>query len=335
MNRTVLLSLIVVVLGAGAWWAVRTGNNGEITSVVGADREFAVPKDQVYKVFIADRKGNKSTLTRTPKGWMYNEKYKARPDAINNLLDAIDQVQMQFKPTEAAVPHMVNSLATNGLKVEIYGKDNNLLKAYYIGGATNDEMGTYIILEGANQPYVAELSAWKGNIRFRYNLTGDDWRDRTVFDQKYDEIASVSLEYPAIQDKSFVIKYNGDAGAVTPFYPFTPPIQRPIRKASMDAYRGNFEKIIAASFNNKHNDKATVSKQVPFAIITVEEKSGERQSLKLYPIYPETYTDPKTGTTIQPEEITGYYAVTEAGDFMMMQNQIVEKILWGYDYFFE
>lgn len=334
MNRTVLLSIIVVLLGAGAYLATRF-NDDNMTSVVGADREFAVPRDQVYKVFIADRQGNASTLTRTPDGWMYNNTYKARPDAIENLLSAIEQIRMQFKPTESAVPQMVQSLATSGLKVEIYDKNDTRIKSYYIGGATNDETGTYIILDGAEQPYVAELSAWKGNLRFRYNLTGDDWRDRTVFDNKFDDIKSISVDYPAIQDKSFVIQYTDNGAEVTPFYPFTPAIPKKVKKASADAYRGNFERIVAASFNNQYRDKATISKQIPFAVITLEEKSGKRQSLRLFPIYPEAFTDPKTGVTLQPEEITGYFALTESGDFMMMQNQVIAKILWAYDYFFE
>ncbi|MCB9291126.1 MAG: hypothetical protein H6560_27725 [Lewinellaceae bacterium] len=49
---------------------------------------------------------------------------------------------------------MVESLATEGMKVELYDKDGGLLKAYYVGGSTSDERGTYMIMEGAEQPYV-------------------------------------------------------------------------------------------------------------------------------------------------------------------------------------
>ena len=130
MNRTGILVLIVAALGVGAFFILKQGGEAPKTTLVGADREFAVPKDEVYKVFLADRKGNKTTLTREASGWMYNGKYPARPDAIASLLMAIDQIRMKFKPVDAAVPNMVSGLATDGIKVEVYGKKGDLLKAY-------------------------------------------------------------------------------------------------------------------------------------------------------------------------------------------------------------
>ena len=196
MNRTLLLLIAVAVLGAGAYFFLNTDQEAASTTVAGWDRDFAVPRDQVHKVFIVQRSGVTSTLTRKGEQWFFNEKYPARPDAIENLLSAIESIRMKFKPTEAAIPHIVESLAARGIKVEIYGKEDELLKTYYVGGATNTEEGTYVIREGAEQPYVAELGAWVGNLRFRYNLVGDEWRDRTVFASRVEDIAGVSIESP-------------------------------------------------------------------------------------------------------------------------------------------
>lgn len=334
MNRTLILLIAVVILGAGAYFLLREEQQGPVSSMVGADREFSVPREEVYKIFLADRNGNRTTLTRGASGWTYNEKYPARPDAVENLLTAVDKIRMRFKPTQAAFNNMVEDLASNGIKVEVYGKENQLLKAYYIGGATNDERGTYIILEGAEQPYVAEIPSWEGNLRFRYNLTGDDWRDRTIFRLAPEDITSISVEYPKQQNKSFRIDYQ-DSPTVMPFYPLTPKIQGSVLPGKLEAYRNNFEKIISSGFNNLNRDREEITQQIPFAIITVETKEGTPQSLQLFPIYDRPFVDPKTGVTTQPTDVTAYHGLTHTNDLMMMQSPMVSKILWAYDFFYK
>lgn len=334
MNRTLLLLIVVAVLGAGFWYLQQEKAEGPATSVVGADRDFAVDQNLVHKVFLADRRGNTTTLERTSDGWIYNEKYPARPDAINNLLNAIHSIQMSYMPAKGASSHMVKSLATNGIKVEVYGKEDELLKAYYVGGATSDERGTYIIMEGSEQPYVGELKHWVGNLRFRYNLKGDDWRDRTLFNVAAENIASVSIDYPKQQNKSFRMNLKDGEVELKPFYPLTPEIQTPIRNERVDVFTHSFEKIISAGYNNYNKEREAILKTVPFAIINLEQKNGETNKLTLYAKYGEPMVDPKTGIVTEAAQVESYYGYTGNEDFMMVQDQIIEKILWGYEFFF-
>lgn len=333
MNRTLILLFAVIILGSGAYYLTTQKEEGPVTTVVGSDREFSVDRELVHKIFIADRNGNRTTLERGAEGWIYDKKHPVRPDAIEILLQTIDQIRMRFKPTEAAVPHMVETLATQGLKVEIYGKENELLKSYYIGGATNDERGTYIILDGAEQPYVADVPSWEGNLRFRYNMRGDDWRDRTVLKAKAEEIVSASVEYPKQQNSSFRL-IAGDEMEVKPYYPLTPQIQAPVQAGRVDAFIHNFASLVASSFDNFNDDFESITSQVPFAVITVEKKDGSVQSLQLFPIYPETGIDAKTGTVLEPTDVYSYHGLTQDNDLMIMQNQMIKKVLWAYDHFY-
>ena len=334
MNRTLILLIAVAVLGGGAYFLTTQETEGPITSVVGADRDFAVDRELVHKIFLADRQGTRTTLERQSDGWLFNEKYTARPDAVEILLQTIDQIRMRFKPTEAAVPHMVETLATQGIKVELYDKEDKLLKAYYIGGATNDERGTYIILEGAEQPYVAEVPNWEGNLRFRYNLRGDDWRDRTVLKAKAEEIARISMEYPKQQNSSFRLTL-GEETKLEPYYPLTPKIQAPINAGRVDAFIHNFEALTAASFSNYRDDYDQIVSQLPFVVITVEKKDGTIQSLKLWPEYPEAALDPKTGVNTAANDVYKYHALTQDEDLMEMYNEMMKKVLWSYEFFYQ
>lgn len=323
MKRTILFLIIFLILGSFTTWYVLSKPD-EKTSLAGADRRFKVENtEEIYKIFIADRDGAKTTLERKDGFWLYNGKYTARPNAIDNVLDAIRRVEIQYKPPTAAVKNMITSLATEGIKVEIYNKKNQLLKSYYIGGATADELGTYMIMDGAEQPYVASIPGWVGNLRFRFNLTGDDWRDKTVFGEKTENIESVSIEYPKNRNKSFRLAREGNSYKITPFYDVTPPIKRPYKEGSVERYLEGFRSLGAEAFENENPKRDSIRQLVPFSTITLKTTEGKEKVVKLFPLFSTS------------DQVERYLADVSTGDFMLVQHLVFGKILWGYDFFFE
>lgn len=332
MSRTIWLALLVAVLGVGAYFVVQQQSDGPATSVVGWDRDFSVPYEKVHKIFLADRNGNTTTLERKGPRWIFNEKYNAREDAVRNLLGAITSIEMAYVPTKAAVPVMVKTLATHGIKVEIYDEQDKLQKAYYVGGATNREDGTYVIMDGSDQPYVAHLPHWTGNLRYRYNLSGDTWRSREVFGQPLGKIANVSIEYPKQRDKSFRLSV-ADAN-VEPYYPLTPKRAEAPDPNQITRFVSRLQEIQMTRYFNYGEERNDVIKQIPFAIFNIEEVSGQRYSLKLFPQLQNTVVDPKTGLTDENQHVGGYYGWLNEEDFILVQGQNAQKMLWGYNFFF-
>ncbi|NUO00694.1 MAG: DUF4340 domain-containing protein, partial [Saprospiraceae bacterium] len=278
--------------------------------------------------------GGRTTLERKGKHWIYNEKYKAKPNAIENLLRAIYRVEMKYKPPVNAVKNMVRSLATEGLKVEMYNAQNQLIKSYYIGGSTSDERGTYMMLEGAEQPYVTYIPSWEGNLRFRFNLQGDDWRDKSIFSAEPEEITYVGIEYHKQREKSFKIVKDGNAYQVKPFHSITPEIQSPLRPGAVESYLIGYQSVQAEAFENLYQHRDSISSQLPFCTITVQQRDGTERVAKLHPIFKSRLYDEKTGKYGPLAEAERYYADCE-GDFLMVQHLVIKKILWGYESFFE
>ncbi len=333
MKRTLFMLVAFLILGAGVLWYYY-GKGDDKTTLAGLDRQFAV-KDtaSIYKIFIADRQGGRTTLERKGKDWVFNDQYKARPNAIENLLRAIYRVEMKYKPAEKAEAEMIKSLASEGLKVELYTKNNQLIKSYYVGGATADERGTYMMLEGANQPYVAYIPSWEGNLRFRFNLKGDDWRDKSIFAIAPEEITYVGVEYPKQLEKSFKIDVQGDAYQVKPYHSITPEIKRPIRKGAVENYLTGFESLQAEAFENEYNFRDSIASLVPFCTITVRKKDGSERVTKLHPIFKTQVMDEKSGKVSAAPEAERYFATCE-GDFLLVQHLVIKKILWAYESFF-
>ncbi len=335
MKRTLILLIIFLLLGGAALWYM-TSQGDSKTTVAGADREFAIKDEsQIHKVFIADRYGHKSTLEREGDHWIYNGKYRARDNAMENLLDAATRIEMKFKPPQAAIEKMVESLATEGLKVELYDKENQMLKSYYIGGSTPDERGTYVMLSDAEQPYVAHLPGWEGNLRFRFSLNDDEWRDRTLFALEVEDIQSVAIEYPKQRNKSFRLEKDGSDYKLTPFYDITPVINKPLKPAGVETYLSNFKKIVATGFHNEYEKKDEITSVLPFATIAVKTADDQAYEYSLFPIYSEEQKDPKTGGVLANANISNYYVETQDGDLLTIQSRIINKIMWGYEFFYK
>lgn len=339
MDKRTRLLLVVLFLAALGYWGsswLANKSNGGAMSVLAAERNFAVRDiDEAAMVFLADRRGNTTLLVRQKDKWMVNHQYIANPNAIENLLNTIQNIEVKYKPPQAAVKQMVANLATEGIKVMVYDGKESLLKSYYVGGATGDELGTYIIMDGFDAPYVGHLPGWTGNIRFRYNLKGEDWRDKTIFEYPIGSIQKVSIDYPTQSQHSFqLIKEGRD-------YYLGKTTDEPSKKGVLvnrgqaERYLKAFEKIGAEAFENDNPRKDSIVQGLPFAMVNVESIQGHSQQLLLFPIQP-TYiqVDGQTGEPIpSANSVERYFAYNSSEDLYLIQHRVFQKILMGYEYF--
>ena len=329
MNRTLLLLGIIVVLAGGIWLASQQNQQQQLKAL-GYDRAFAIQNlEVVNRIFLADRQGSKTQLTKKGGQWWYDDQYLVNESAITNLLHTIENVTVKQKPANAAVPNMVEDLATNGIKVEIYGSNAQLLKAYYVGGSTIDERGTYMIMDGAEQPYICYLPDWEGNIRFRYNLKDTDWRDKTIFKASVDHILSVAIEYPKQKNKSFKVEFRNNQHQVMPFYNWMTISDTPVNQAAIERFLIGFNRLAAEAFENENPRRDSVEQLIPFCRIQLVRKDSTIQEAALYPI-PSKYSTP--GHT---QEVERYFASSISGDFYLVQHRVFKEVLWAYDYFFD
>lgn len=327
---TLLLLVLVSGLGGLIWWGVKQNDQ---QSSVRYDHDFAVPDTaSIGRIFMADRHGNRTTLVRTSATtWTVNDTWKARPTAIKNLLNAVAKIQMQYIPPQAAVPGMVRSLAADGIKVELYDQREKLLKSYYVGGATPDERGVYMILEGSEKPFVCHIPGWEGNPRFRYNLWGEDWRDRNVFQLAYSDISKVSIDYPQQRDLSFTLL---TPNTLTPLHRTTPKIQQQPEEQKIQSFLVGFESLGAEAFLNDFEKKDSIRRQLPFCVMELTLKDGRTQGVALYPIQPERIYDADGKVVQASNTIERYYADCKNGDFLLVQHRVFKKVLWAYSYFY-
>jgi hypothetical protein len=344
MNKNTILLICLLLLGGSTYWYWKYIKSD--TSLTGGDWVFAVTDTaSIAKIFLAERKnGQTITLERDGNGWLVssqnlqqqNKKSIPRPDAVKNLLKAIHNVQLQYRLPRASVRPVVEDLASNSVKVELYNKLGKKIKCYYVGGGDQDGTATYMIMENSNEPYAMGMSSFVGTLRPYFFTTALDWRDRTVFAEKMENIKTISIEYPLQQSKSFKMTVNdGKNALIEPFYPMNPKIPRPVTTGLPELFLKGFQSQIAEGFESDYPQKDSVLATKPFAIITLHKTNGQHKTVRLFSTYARDRGGEVISDPIRGVQVERYFADVDNGtDFMTVQHVNFQEILWAYESFF-
>ncbi len=338
MQRLYWLLAIVLILGGLYFFLQPASSTAAKGSHLVAERQFKIADaSTVSRIFLADRTGQQTTLSRQgSEDWLVDEKYPANENAIKNLLDLVTRIDMQHIPAKAATPNIITNLATEGILVQLFNRQGEQLKGYYIGGSTPDERGTYAIMEGAEQPYVVHLPGWVGNLRFRLNFFGDHWRSKQIFQEEISQIELVSVEYPTQRNRSFILQRQGEGYQVAPFYETEQP-KRTVPRERAERYLYSYEKLFVSSFENQAaEEKAGLLQNLPFATIRLVLTNGSEKIVKAYPRFADRklHIDSETGDISTDEPLLGYtLLLNEEEDMAVIQPEMLQPFLLSYQSF--
>ncbi len=246
-------------------------------------RDFAV-KDTaaVTKIFIADKKGNASLLERKKTGgWIVNQKYDVRPDAIKNLIGTLRAIEVRSPVAKAAYNTVMKMIASDGIKVEIYNGDN-LLKTIYVGGPTEDFLGTFMYLENSTVPFVIHIPGFDGYLTTRFISKEGDWRSPIIFAYTENQIQKVIAKDLIDPTKSFKVeKHGNEYNYYSPDNSSTPS---QIYQSQIAAYLAKFQLIafewVAIDINKQIKD--SILNTLPFRTLEVTDVNGKTTQLTMY-----------------------------------------------------
>ena len=147
-------------------------------------RNFSI-EDTLFidKVILENRNLEKLKLTRNKSNWTLNDTLIANQYLINLLLKTIKEMQVKNPIARAALPNIISRMATQNTKVDIF-KKNKKIKTIYIAGETPDQLGTYMMIEGAKEPYVVHIPGFNGYLSSRFSCKENIWRSKQIFNKK-------------------------------------------------------------------------------------------------------------------------------------------------------
>lgn len=296
----------------------------------------------VTKIFIADKNNNSVKLTRTPDGkWTVNDKYPGQKLTIGMLLKTMLNIEVQQPVPRAAHNNIIKEMAVNAVKVEVYQwvyridfagirwfPHEKLTKVYYVGNATQSNMGCYMLMEGASEPYIVYLPGFRGFVTPRYSPIEKYWRDYNVFKTAIPEIDLVKVEIPEAPEQSYEVKKTGSNRFV-------------LRSLQDQSVIANYDTLkllnFLSGFRNLNyeallNDMDQVRKDSilssrPFIVISLTDTTGKTTVMKTYHKRgPQGQTDP-TGRPMPYDLDRLYASVNDGQDFTIIQYFVFDKVL--------
>ena len=339
MKKFLPLFILIVLLAGAATWFIINRNVGTFDKEEDA---FAVPnKKDISKVILTDTDKKRIELTNVNGVWMVNGKYAAREELVISLFDVIARIKTLCPVPRAAHDIIIRRLFEKNTKVEVYTSKNEPTKVYYVGGPTPEGNGTYMLRETDgktdSRPYITYLPGLQGYLTPRYQTDEETWRSRVVMKYSRDDIKSLSLEYPAEENKSFIITRVGkdsfNLAALNSKYEISQAYQQKYIRQYLDFYSS----ISIEVFDNKNETKDSVIHTTPYSVFTITRTDNSVNKVNMFyqPINKRSKMPFDSKGNIMTYDVDRYYAsFNNDKDFSVVQYYVFGKLLRNYQDFF-
>jgi len=337
-NRLVLFVVLILAIVAVVLFFTQSDKTFQ-----GSLSDFAVTDTaSVTKIFMSDKNNNMVTLSREENGgWMVNNKYIASKFNLDMLLHTILNLAVKEPVPQAAHNNVIRELAVNSVKVEVYQQAyridlfnairwfpyEKLTKVFYVGGATQSNRGSYMLMDGSATPFVIYMPGFRGFVSPRFTPMANVWRDYTIFKKELPQIASVQVEIPIKENESFVITNNQNNSVSLYSYPDMQLIPGFDTLAALNFLTGfrnlNFEGILSEMDTA---EKDSILSSTPFTVITLTDSAGVSKTIKTY--FKQGYGDVDLNGNEIRHDLDRFYALVNDGeDFVLVQYFAFDRVL--------
>lgn len=342
---TIILAIILIIIAGVLIW-----NNRYLTTIRGEASEFMVwDTASITRIFLADRSNHESLLERDADGWSLNDEYRAHPKKIDQLLYTLYRVRIKMPVSVASHDNIIAQMASQSTKVEVYQYvprinlfnkiklfyHEKCTRVFYVGDATKDSSGTFMLREGANQAYIVYIPGFRGYISTRFTADPDDWRDHVVFHENLADIQSVTVEFNQDPMASFRIDNTGKHQYKLTRLADNKDIAFDTLKvinllSSFNDLR--FEAFLNNGMSQQRFDSIVNSPYIHQ--ITLVNKEGKAYAMKTFRKKVESVFDiPETEYLDDNDRMYGL--VNDGRDLVLIQNYIFDKILRDIHYYEE
>jgi len=199
-NTFLLISLVVLIV---LCVAAASYNPYKKTSSITQMDVFAIanPAERLTKVVINGQDVN-NTLELTNASWSVNNKYKLDPAMQQVLMALLERVEVQREISGDLKDKIIQIAADTGIRVQIYADKQQLRDFKVVGNPGQIE--SYFVAD--DKVYQMQLPGYESYVAGMFEVKTLDWRDRTIFNGTWQDIVSLTLEYP--DGDSLFFKYD-------------------------------------------------------------------------------------------------------------------------------
>ena len=316
------------------------------STIFGDDSNFAL-KDtaSIVKVFMADKNGKSVLFEREEKSWSLNEDLKAHAKNMDMLLKTLKNLEVKYPVSQKANDNVIKLLAGNAVKVEVYQNDYrihigqlklfsyvNLARVYFVGGATQDNQGTYMLMEGGDRPYVVTMPGFRGFVAARFTTEEKDWMSHEIFKIPYSRIEEVVVESPEFPNRSYHIRKldKGYEIMSTGNRQILPSYDTVALFTFLDSFKNiNFESLMD---NIPETKVDSIINSQPVFLIQVKETGGKMHEIKTYRMHSGPHQEEIYG--YKPEYDLDRMYGWHNNQMVMIQYYVFDKITRPIEFFY-
>ena len=326
-ENKILAAIVVILCLTAAYFMVFTNKDATIAQ---DRRDFAVEDTAVItQIFLADKDRNTVLLSRQDNGsWTLNKNLMARKDLVQVLLKTIKTLEVKSLVGRAAKENVIKRLSTSAIKVEIYmAGDEKPSKVYYVGGATQNSLGTYMLLENSSEPYIMQIPYFSGYLTTRYTTDVNEWRSLSIMNYAFKDLQEVSITYSNDSPNSFAIRNMGNWSYELISIPDSMVVPR-YDTTSLRIYLTYFEKINYEGIvvNRSAVFKDSVFQSMPLLTMECRDSFGNTTQIKAYlkKLNEERFDHEGNQIVFDPDRL--YAEINNSGELLTIQYYVFDKL---------
>ncbi|MFI5205135.1 MAG: hypothetical protein ACHQF2_11620 [Flavobacteriales bacterium] len=333
-RKNIISVIVLLFLGVVAFFIARNEGyfSGGYSTLNKGLSDFSI-KDTaaIDRMIITIYDGKKAELQRKSTGvWEINNKYIARKDCIDNLLEMAFGINVRSTVGEKARDNVIKRIAVYYKKIEFF-VHGDLHKTYYVGTSALDNIGTYMVLETPEEgrsaePYIMEIPGFSGVLDARVFTDVNEWKFTGIFNYDYHVITSIKVTNHDNLPESFVLNVTKQ-NQIRLFDINGKPSQA-FDTIGAQGYLMNYQKI---HYENKARmltgfQVDSMLMQTPYFTIEVTDNKNAKNKVRIYHMPSQSGENDLEGNPLKwnPERA---YAILSAGEAVVVQFHVFDKLL--------
>lgn len=329
-KQNLIFVAVIVLLGVFLIW--KNPLSDTTTRVQNYEFSFG-DTASIARIELTSKRPDTAILNRTEDGWLVNNRYKARSSGINTLLRTLHDQEMKHFVAKDRMDRVVKYMATGATEVQVFNTGNERIMHFFVGGNTPDQLGTYMMNSGADQPYAVHIPGFNGFLSSRYFTEEHLWRSKTIMAMSPNEIQRIEMQFPMNPDASFTLTNEGEKFALRS------SAGEPVSNSDSSAiagFIGQFEQVLIEGWIQPQDrvwaKKDSILHSTPEFELIISPFNGAPKTIKGYrKLALEGETD--AAGNLREYDKDRFYAQSPEGDLVLIQRYAWSALLRDRTYF--
>jgi hypothetical protein len=330
-------TILILVVAAALVFVMYNVLNKEKSSLSeNALSNFAVEDTaSVDKIIISDTEAHTMSFKKENKTWVLDDGKCCQQHMIQMFLETFKYVSVKSPVPEGAVDNINKQILLHHKKIEIY-QNGKISKTWFIGGGTQDHLGTYMLLKDPElgkspEPFIMFLPSMYGSLDAQFSTNSLDYVCSDIFTYDPLNIKTINVEVP---DNS-VLNFKIEAIGENEFKLFNNQAEIPqFDTARVRTYVTFYRKVhfefLNRTFDQTHID--SLSNSTPYYTIAVTDKNNQTKKVRAYKKAPAFNRYDSNGNVLKYDQ-DKLWVFTPDNELSVCQYHVFDKLLRDINFF--